>query len=172
MTMWLLPFGILLLATAAGLLLPALFARSSPSASRAERASAVLRDKLAQVARDREVGLIGPDEAVGAEAEISRALIASTREVEAESAGSPPGRGGWAGIALIAILALGGSVELYRFMGSYDLPDQPLAARDTGAGEAAPTLLSEHDGGQMNDAITALRARLEQEPGNAEQWLL
>ena len=172
MIMWLLPFAILLFLTASGLLLPALFGRSAPASLRAESASAVLRDKLTQVARDREVGLIGPEEAIGAEAEISRALIASTREAEVEMAGGPPGSGGWAGIALVAALALGGSVELYRSLGAYDLPDQPLAARDIGPGQAAPTLMSEHDGSLMNDAIISLKARLEQDPGNAEQWLL
>jgi cytochrome c-type biogenesis protein CcmH len=168
----LLPFGIMLGLTAAGLLLPVLLGRYGPAPSRAQSASAVLRDKLAQVARDREAGLIGAEEAIGAEAEISRGLIAASREDEAESAGGLPRSGGRAGIALAATLALGGSIGIYQLTGSYDTPGQPFAAREKGPGDTTPTLLSEHDGSVMNEAIISLRARLEQNPGNADQWLL
>lgn len=168
----LLTFTILLSLTAAGLLLPMLLWRSSRTLSRAASVSAVLRDKLAQVARDRDAGLIGADEAIGAEAEISRALIAASRETEAEGTGGPPRNGGWVGLALIATLVLGGSIGLYQINGSFDLPDQPLAARDIGPGGGIPTLLSEHDGSVVNEAILSLRARLKNDPGNADHWLL
>lgn len=168
----LLTFTILLSLTAAGLLLPMLLWRSSRTLSRAASVSAVLRDKLAQVARDRDAGLIGIDEAIGAEAEISRALIAASRETEAEGTGGPPRNGGWVGLALIATLVLGGSIGLYQINGSFDLPDQPLAARDIGPGGGIPTLLSEHDGSVVNEAILSLRARLKNDPGNADHWLL
>jgi cytochrome c-type biogenesis protein CcmH len=168
----LLTFTILLSLTAVGLLLPMLLWRSSRTLSRAASVSAVLRDKLAQVARDRDAGLIGADEAIGAEAEISRALIAASRETEAEGTGGPPRSGGWVGLALIATLVLGGSIGLYQINGSFDLPDQPLAARDIGPGDGIPTLLSEHDGSVVNEAILSLRARLKNDPGNADHWLL
>ena len=87
MSAWLLRFGALLCLTTAGLVLPMLYGRSSRAPSRADSAGAVLRDKLAQVAHEREMGLLGTDEAAGAEAEISRALIASAREAEAEHTG-------------------------------------------------------------------------------------
>ena len=172
MSMWLLPFVILLCLTAAGLVLPMLYGRSSPAPSRAARAGAVLRDKLVQVAHEREIGLLGADEAAGAEAEISRALIASTREAEAEYTGEAPRSGGVTGVALVATLALGGSIWIYQLIGSFDMPDQPLAAREISPADVAPTLLSEHDGSVMSEAIVSLRARLEQEPGNADQWRL
>ena len=168
----LLTFTILLSLTAVGLLLPMLLWRSSRALSRAASVSAVLRDKLAQVARDRDAGLIGADEAIGAEAEISRALIAASRETEAEGTGGPPRNGGWVGLALIATLVLGGSIGLYQINGSFDLPDQPLAARNIGPGGGIPTLLSEHDGSVVNEAILSLRARLKNDPGNADHWLL
>jgi cytochrome c-type biogenesis protein CcmH len=172
MSAWLLPFGILLCLTAGGLLLPMLYVRSLPAPSRAERAGAVLRDKLVQVAHERETGLLGADEAAGAEAEISRALIASAREAEAEHVGESSCSGGLTGVALVATLALGGSIWIYQLIGSFDLPDQPLAAREIASADVAPTLLSEHDGSVMNEAIISLRNRLEQEPGNADQWRL
>jgi len=168
----LLTFAMVLGLTAAGLLLPMLLWRSSRTLSRAESATAVLRDKLSQVARDRNAGLIGADEAIGAEAEISRALIAASRETEAESTGGKPRSGGWVGIALIATLALGGSIGIYQINGSFELPDQPLAARDTAPEGGATTLLSEHDGSVVNEAILSLRARLENDPDNADHWRL
>ena len=167
-----LTFTILLSLTAVGLLLPMLLWRSSRTLSRAAGVSAVLRDKLAQVARDRDAGLIGADEAIGAEAEISRALIAASRETEAESTGAPPRSGGWIGIALVATLMLGGSIGIYQINGSFDQPDQPLAARDIGPEGGVPTLLSEHDGSVVNDAIISLRTRLETDPGNVDHWRL
>ena len=172
MSALLLPFGIMLCLTAAGLLVPMMLGRSAPAASRAESASAVLRDKLAQVARDRDSGLIGDDEAVGAEAEISRALIAASREAEAEIAAGPSQGGGWTGVALAATLAFGVAIGVYQLTGSFDLPDQPLAGRDLGPVEAAPNLASEHDGSVVNEAIISLKNRLEQDPGNIDQWLL
>ncbi|MHA1527705.1 MAG: c-type cytochrome biogenesis protein CcmI [Alphaproteobacteria bacterium] len=168
----LLMFAAVLGLTAVGLLLPMLLWRSSRTLSRAESVSAVLRDKLSQVARDRDAGLIGADEAIGAEAEISRALIAASRETGAEAAGSAPRSGGWVGIALIATLVLGGSIGIYQVNGSFDLPDQPLAAREIGPEGGAPTLLSEHDGSVVNEAIISLRTRLESDPDNADHWRL
>ena len=168
----LLTFALVLGLTAAGLLLPMLPWRSSRTLSRAAGASAVLRDKLTQVARDRDAGLIGADEAIGAEAEISRALIAASRETEAEAAAGAPRSGGWVGIALIATLALGGSIGIYRINGSFELPDQPLATREIAPEGAVPTLLSEHDGSIVDEAILSLRARLETDPDNADHWRL
>ena len=168
----LLTFALVLGLTAAGLLLPMLLWRSSRTLSRAAGASAVLRDKLTQVARDRDAGLIGADEAIGAEAEISRALIAASRETEAEAAAGAPRSGGWVGIALIATLALGGSIGIYRINGSFELPDQPLAAREIAPEGAVPTLLSEHDGSVVDEAILSLRTRLETDPDNADHWRL
>ncbi|MCH8167460.1 MAG: c-type cytochrome biogenesis protein CcmI [Proteobacteria bacterium] len=168
----LLTFALVLGLTAAGLLLPMLLWRSSRTLSRAAGASAVLRDKLTQVARDRDAGLIGADEAIGAEAEISRALIAASRETEAEAAAGAPRSGGWVGIALIATLALGGSIGIYRINGSFELPDQPLATREIAPEGAVPTLLSEHDGSIVDEAILSLRARLETDPDNADHWRL
>ncbi|MCH8952783.1 MAG: c-type cytochrome biogenesis protein CcmI [Proteobacteria bacterium] len=168
----LLTFALVLGLTAAGLLLPMLLWRSSRTLSRAAGASAVLRDKLTQVARDRDAGLIGADEAIGAEAEISRALIAASRETEAEAAAGAPRSGGWVGIALIATLALGGSIGIYRINGSFELPDQPLATREIAPEGAVPTLLSEHDGSVVDEAILSLRARLETDPDNADHWRL
>lgn len=174
MSISLLPFGILLCLTAAGLLLPVLIWRTSHSTSRAESVSAVLRDKLAQVARDRETGLIGVSEAAGAEAEISRELIAASREAETElqSTAGKPQRGGWVGIALIATLALGGSIGIYQVNGSSDMPGQPLAAREAMPEGGVPTLMSEHEDSMVNDAIVSLRARLEKDPENVDQWRL
>ena len=99
-------------------------------------------------------------------------MIASAREAEAENAGGPSRSGGLTGVALVATLALGGSIWIYQFIGSFNLPDQPLAAREIAPEEVAPTLLSEHDGSVMSEAIISLRNRLEQDPGNAEQWRL
>jgi cytochrome c-type biogenesis protein CcmH len=168
----LLPFGVMLVVVAAGLLLPIFVLRAGRQVPRAERASAVLRDKLAQVALDRENGLIGREEAIGAEAEISRDLIAAAREIEVGQNATLSDGGGRAGIALVAVLAFGTAIGVYQLKGSIDLPDQPLAARAVQATAAAPSLLSEHDGSVISEAIISLERRLEQDPNNFDQLRL
>jgi len=172
MTTWWLAFAALFCLAAAGVLLPLLAKPASRGHSRAEGAQAVLQDKLAQVARDREAGLIGEAEARGAEAEISRALIAAAREAEAERGAVAPGKGGQAGMALVAAVALFGAIGLYQLNGSFRLPDQPFAERPEAVAAATPSLASEHEGGAINDAILSLRARLDAEPDNTEAWHL
>src|SRR6185312_12920396 len=74
---------------------------------------AVYRDQLAEIQRDRAAGLIGENEAVGAQVEISRRLIAAAD-------------------AALTLLPLS-AATLYLALGSPSLPDQPLAARVAGA---------------------------------------
>ena len=87
--------------------------------------------ELADIERDADRGLIGPAEAEAARAEAARRLIASRRRQggEGETSASP-NRARWAALAvLIAIPAI--ALPLYLRIASPDLPDQPLASRDT-----------------------------------------
>lgn len=168
MTVAILSFGLLLVVAAAALLLPAMRRRQRAAASRAEHTLGILRDKLAQVERDRAAGLIGEADARGAEAEIGRALIATAREAETQS--GQKARGGRPGVALAAGTSLCVAIGIYALTGSFELAGRPPAASSPAA--AAPTLLSDHEGARMSDAITSLRARLEKQPDDGDSWLL
>jgi cytochrome c-type biogenesis protein CcmH len=95
---------------------------------------AVYRDQLAEIERDRASGLIAENEAVGAQVEVSRRLIAAAdaqAPAPADAVSATWRRRAVAGAALI-LLPLG-AAALYVALGSPSLPDQPLAARLAGA---------------------------------------
>ena len=122
--------------------------------------SAVYRDQLGEIDRDRARGLIGEEEAEAARVEIARRLLAADSKAEA-SAGisSGTGRARAATIAVavaLPLLALG----LYIVYGSPRLPDQPLAAR-----------LQDPSSDQNLEALVArVEARLREHPEEGEGW--
>ena len=122
--------------------------------------SAVYRDQLGEIERDRARGLIGEEEAEAARVEIARRLLAADSKAEA-SAGisSGTGRARAATIAVavaLPLLALG----LYIVYGSPRLPDQPLAAR-----------LQDPSSDQNLEALVArVEARLREHPEEGEGW--
>jgi cytochrome c-type biogenesis protein CcmH len=95
---------------------------------------AVYRDQLAEIQRDRAAGLIGENEAAGAQVEISRRLIAAADAQAAApaDAGSATWRRRAVAVTALTLLPLG-AATLYLVLGSPSLPDQPLAARVAGA---------------------------------------
>jgi cytochrome c-type biogenesis protein CcmH len=95
---------------------------------------AVYRDQLAEIQRDRAAGLIGENEAAGAQVEISRRLIAAAdaQAVAPADAASATWRRRAVAVAALTLLPLG-AATLYLALGSPSLPDQPLAARVAGA---------------------------------------
>ena len=93
--------------------------------------SVFYKQELTDIQRDAERGLIGPEEAEAARAEAARRLIASRRRDQSETEKrASPQRVRWAALAvLIAIPAM--ALPLYLRIASPELPDQPLASRET-----------------------------------------
>ena len=87
----------------------------------------VLIDQLDEIERDRERGLLNDEEAKGARAELGRRLLALEQSVgQEEGAAMKSGRlYPWISIILIPVLAVGA----YQYLGSPNLPDQPISAR-------------------------------------------
>lgn len=86
---------------------------------------AFYRDRLAQIARERDSGILAPDEAEAATADTARKILAAA---EGEATRPSASAKKWAaGLALVAVpvIALG----LYERIGRPDLPDLPLEAR-------------------------------------------
>jgi cytochrome c-type biogenesis protein CcmH len=124
----------------------------------------VYRDQLAEIDRDRERGLIAPDEARAARLEIERRLL---RSVGDAGDPAPPSReSGRRGVALAAaLLAPTLAAVIYAGLGSPGLPDQPLASRE----DRQPETPGQPDVRQM---VAGLEARLAREPGDLEGWLM
>jgi len=137
---------------AVALLLVPLLLRGRAAASREAYNLAVYRDQLSELERDIGRGVLTPDQAEAARAEIGRRILALAPSATATGVSSAMPFA----IAVIAIVALPFAAwSLYAALGSPSLPDQPFAARTQAAttqtSEAAPP----HD---MADAVAKLIA--------------
>ena len=163
-------FALIAAASAAALLIPIFLWRRQTILSRAESAEAVLREKLLQIDRDQAAGLIGEPEAEAVRAEIARSLIATAREADQDVAHGHASTGSRGGMVAIAGLSFAIGVGVYAIEGRIEIPDHPLAGRSEIAQMETPTLASDHEGAQIADAITRLRARVETDPNDVENW--
>src|SRR5207253_686183 len=130
----------------------------------------VYRDQIAELARDRDAGMIARAEAEAARVEVSRRLLAAA---EQSQSGIVPSPGGTFRRRAAAVVVLAGvpavALGLYLALGSPDLPGQPIASR-----AAAPVqnrgldaLLAQveaHLDGQGDRAVSIWRDMLSQAP--------
>lgn len=156
MFLWII-LALLTAAVAAVLIMP--FARGARSAP-ADRAGEVevYRDQLKELERDRAQGLIEPQEAEYARAEIGRRLIAA--------AGSDEGRGEAAAgtrryglvTAVVTLVPPAVGLCLYVLLGSPGIPDQPLQAR------------LENPGNNIALLVAKAERHLAQNPNDGAGW--
>ena len=138
------------------------------AADPAEADLAVYRDQLSEIDNDRERGLIGGVEAEAARTEVARRLLHVNKAnlVKSEGKGARtrtvrpavmPSLRAVQGV--LAAVPLAG-VALYLWIGSPNLPGQPLTAR-----QAAPTAAS-----PVEDLVGRVEAELKKNPGDARGW--
>ncbi|MBT3360372.1 MAG: c-type cytochrome biogenesis protein CcmI [Rhodospirillales bacterium] len=163
-TFWIAALG--LLAATVGLFLWVLMRKRKPAMARADYDVAVFRDQLNEVERDLDRGVLAADQAEAARIEIKRRMLSAAdgRDAAQEGAVSPGLRG--AGLAVIAMIVPVASIAMYLMLGSPDVADQPLSARQ---GEIQTAQQGEHE---MAGAVAKLTAQLEKDPSNAEGWML
>jgi cytochrome c-type biogenesis protein CcmH len=122
--------------------------------------TAVYRDQLEEIERDRAAGLIGPAEAEAARVEVSRRLLAAA-DSAASNAGSPVHQ--WARpvviIAALVLLPLGAGA-VYLTFGSPLLPGEPLATR----------VVAERTPAAVLARIAQIETYLEQNPEDGKTW--
>ena len=165
MILWLIVAAIT--AVALILILRPLLRGQQDGASRAVLETAIYRDRLAEVKRELERGLLSAAEAEAAEAEISRRML-SVAEAKTSAAMELAGqRSRWVAAALVTAVLPLGAVVLYLAVGAPDEPNYPFVAR-----QAERDLTTEHAGVDMDQAMERLAERLEQDPGDLEGWLL
>jgi cytochrome c-type biogenesis protein CcmH len=119
----------------------------------------VYRDQLDEIERDRAAGLIAEREAEAARIEVSRRLLAAADAVMPASAGNTGRRRRLAALAALVLLPLG-AAGLYLFLGSPQLPGQPLEARR----DAPP------DQSSVTELVARTEAYLKQNPESGEGW--
>ena len=150
---------------ALAILLVPLLLRRHADASRETYNLAVYRDQLAEVERDLGRGLLSPEQAEAARAEIGRRILAlPPAQTSASSASSAP-----FAVATIAVLLLPFAAWLvYAQLGSPALPDQPFAER-AAAAKAVASGVQHLD---LGKAIAKIRAHLQDHPEDLTGWLL
>jgi cytochrome c-type biogenesis protein CcmH len=120
---------------------------------------AVYRDQLDEIERDGAAGLLGDREAEAARIEVSRRLLAAADAVIPASAGNAGRRRRLAALAALVLLPLS-AAGLYLFLGSPQLPGQPLEARR----DAPP------DQNSVTELVARTEAYLKQNPESGEGW--
>ncbi len=182
MTLWLI-FTILTAGAALIVAAPFLFhnARSGDTASSIN----VYKDQLAEIERDKQLGLIEEAEAASARIEIERRILASPKDENAYvEQMSPNGQYRMAtGVAAIVVL---GSVGLYASLGRPDLSSvtyqavsssqqQATLANNASAQQGATAQAEDGQqggAGDVNALVKRLEQRLEANPKDAEGWRL
>lgn len=153
-----------LTAIAVAAILRPLLRMSAPAASRAAHGLAIYRDQLAELARDRERGLISAEEARDAEAEIGRRILLLPHDDESVSPAAAKRH--WFGPTILAALTVFAALGLYFLVGAPGAPDRPLAARQTELERAR---------GEQNKVLESraaeLAARLAAAPDNQAGWM-
>ncbi len=157
MTLWL----VFALMTAA-----AIFAVLWPLSRRGETPGGsdivVYRDQLDEIARDRAAGLIGEAEAEAAKVEVSRRLIAAADAADAVKAVSSDAslwRRRAAALAALFLLPIGVGA-FYLFLGSPQMPGEPLAARMQQANQNR----------SIASLVSQVEAHLERNPDDARGY--
>jgi cytochrome c-type biogenesis protein CcmH len=158
--------GSLVMAALIALLKPLLWA-TPESADEGESVVAVFRRQLTNLDSEIAQGRLAPDEAAAVRAEITRRMLAAADQ---ETQNSPPAVLGSAasswriGVAIgIAALLPAAALAIYSAVGA------PAAIERGGSAAAA---LATDERAKLAAAAEQLKARLQQEPGHVEGWVL
>jgi cytochrome c-type biogenesis protein CcmH len=159
--------GLLVLAALIALLKPLLWA-TPESADDGESVLAVFRRQLMNLDSEIAQGRLAPDEAAAVRAEITRRMLAAADQEAQNSrpAGLGPAATSWRiGVAIgIAALLPAAALAIYSAVGA------PAAIERSGSAAAAAPATD--DRAKLAAAAEQLKARLQQEPGHVEGWVL
>ena len=162
MTPFVLAAGLLLCLAAAFAAWPLL--RRPVAVSDADRGGInvdLYRQRVAEIERDRDAGVLGVAEAESLTQELAATLLDDSTAVESRVASG--GRSGWAALALVAAIGVV-AVMLYRELGAYDAVQLAESAKVLSSPDAPPAAL--------NELVMRLRARVATVPDDAESWYL
>ncbi|MFM9941907.1 MAG: c-type cytochrome biogenesis protein CcmI [Hyphomicrobiaceae bacterium] len=161
-------FAVLSGAVLAALLNPLLRQRESPDSQRgaAEQDIAIYRDQLAEIDAERERGQLATSEAEAARTEIARRLLAAGERQSGTKGSRDVARTGvradtlrrLAGVLTVAVPIA--TTGLYLWLGSPNLPAQPLTAR----------LTQPPDTSDVGRLIATVEARLKKFPEDGQGW--
>lgn len=162
MSGWGLLVGLVPLAIAVLALVLPLFRQRTADAA-ADSAVAILKDQLAELARDVERGVIQPEEARAARVEIERRLLRAAERATPHA--FETGRLGRTLVLAVLVAVPLGTTAIYFRLGSPSLPDMPFASRaDERQDPVVPA--------QIENMVAGLEARLATDGDDLEGWLM
>jgi cytochrome c-type biogenesis protein CcmH len=116
---------------------------------------AIYKDQLAELERDQEAGLIAAGDADSARIEISRRILASAGQTQGVTASARlRGVSALAVAAMVPVMSWGA----YAYLGSPEMPDQPISAR---TGNPATSI---------QDMIAQAETHLAKNPNDGRGW--
>jgi cytochrome c-type biogenesis protein CcmH len=158
MGLWIV-MALMTVAAVAAVALP--LARRRKAAAADPNDIAIYRDQLAEIERDKALGIIAPAEADAARIEVSRRLLAAADRLQgvgaAGAAGERPRR--FAAATALVVLPIG-AIAFYLAIGSPSLPDEPLAVRMAAA----------HQDNSVQALFARVESHLEQHPDDGRGW--
>jgi cytochrome c-type biogenesis protein CcmH len=154
MTLWFI-LGIMTAAALGAVIWPLARARALASAA---SDLAVYRDQLEEIERDRADGRIGHDEFEAARVEVSRRLLGAAASSAVEAPQRTGRRSAALASAIITVPLIAGS--FYVWLGSPDLPGEPIASRRTG----------EEQVNSIAALIARIESHLEANPTDGRGW--
>jgi cytochrome c-type biogenesis protein CcmH len=150
---------------ALAILLVPLLLRRRADGSREAYNLRVYRDQLAEVERDLGRGLLSPEQAEAARAEIGRRILALSPAPASSASASPVP---FAAATIAVVLLPFAAWLLYARLGSPALPDQPFAER-AAAAKAVASGVQHLD---LGKAVAKIEAHLKEHPEDLTGWLL
>jgi cytochrome c-type biogenesis protein CcmH len=150
---------------ALAILLVPLLLRRRADGSREAYNLRVYRDQLAEVERDLGRGLLSPEQAEAARAEIGRRILALSPAPASSASASPVP---FAAATITVVLLPFAAWLLYARLGSPALPDQPFAER-AAAAKAVASGVRHLD---LGKAVAKIEAHLKEHPEDLTGWLL
>jgi cytochrome c-type biogenesis protein CcmH len=150
---------------ALAILLVPLLLRRRADGSREAYNLRVYRDQLAEVERDLGRGLLSPEQAEAARAEIGRRILALSPAPPSSASASPVP---FAAATIAVVLLPFAAWLLYARLGSPALPDQPFAER-AAAAKAVASGVQHLD---LGKAVAKIEAHLKEHPEDLTGWLL
>jgi cytochrome c-type biogenesis protein CcmH len=143
--------------------------RSAAGADRRESHDLeVYKDQLKEIARDQTAGIMSADDAQTAEIEVSRRILKAASQSRAAQAAAPARLARVSALVIAALLPIV-SWGAYMRLGTLDLPDQPIALRQTpDAADSIETLVAKAeahlaknpDDGRGWDVLAPIYARM------------
>jgi cytochrome c-type biogenesis protein CcmH len=150
---------------ALAILLVPLLLRRRADGSREAYNLRVYRDQLAEVERDLGRGLLSPEQAEAARAEIGRRILGLSPAPASSASASPVP---FAAATIAVVLLPFAAWLLYARLGSPALPDQPFAER-AAAAKAVASGVQHLD---LGKAVAKIEAHLKEHPEDLTGWLL